>query len=77
VVFGDTIMPVGQTDLSVTLRYSSFTGAALPATGTVVQEQAGATFAVVPPAKAVVYSVGVGGSTDGLYVNANLPFPTP
>jgi hypothetical protein len=77
VVFGDTIMPVGQTDFSVTLRYSAFSGAALPATGTVVQEQAGLTFAVIPSAKAVVYDIGVGGPTDGLYVNSGLPFTTP
>jgi hypothetical protein len=76
VVFADTVVFTSMTDLSVTLRYAQFTGTTLPAAGTVVQERANQTFAVMLPAlSAVVYTINAGGNTDGLYVKSGLPFP--
>jgi hypothetical protein len=77
VVFADTFVPISQTDVSVTLRYSSFSGTSLPVVGTVVQERASSTFSVLlPNLAAVVYTIFTGGATDGVYLTAGLPFPT-
>jgi hypothetical protein len=76
-VYGDEtfIDPTTRTAQDVTLRYASFTGGALPA-GTVIQQRANPTFALVLPyVSAVVYTVNAGGNTDGIYLKGDLPFP--
>jgi hypothetical protein len=75
IVYGDTIAGTSLADLTLTLRYAQFAGSALPASGTVLQERANPTFALLLPAvSAVVYTINTGGATDGIYVKAGLPF---
>jgi hypothetical protein len=73
-VYLDTLSP----NLNVnegTLRYGKVANGILPALGTSVQTRAGLTFAaLLPSLAAVVYTVDTGASTDGLYINAALPF---
>ena len=60
----------------MTLRYASFTAGALPSSGTVIQQRANPTFALMLPyVSAVVYTVNAGGDTDGIYLRGDLPFP--
>src|SRR5581483_10502738 len=77
-VYGDETFfdPATGTAQDVTLRFASFTGGALPASGTVIQERANPTFALtLPYVSAVVYTVNAGGNTDGIYLRGDLPFP--
>jgi len=66
--------------VDVTLKYGTFTDGALPSSGTAtttteIQERALLTYASLAPAyPAVVFTVYVGDSVDGLYVSAPLPF---
>ncbi|HVR64465.1 MAG TPA: hypothetical protein VMU50_21340, partial [Polyangia bacterium] len=63
------------TAAEATLRFNQVVAGMLKTKGTVVQTQAYPTAAVLWPAHAaVVFSVATNGSTDGLYVNATLPF---
>lgn len=74
-VYGDEVIfdTVGNAD--VTLRYASFSGGALPS-GTVIQQRANPTFALMLPyLSAVVYTINAGGGTDGIYLRGDLPFP--
>jgi hypothetical protein len=58
-----------------TLRYNQLMNGQLSLTGQIVQREAQPTAAVLWPAHpAVVYTIASQGSTDGLYVNATLPF---
>lgn len=68
-VFGD--QTVDFTD--VTLQYAEASPGSL-GTGTVIQTRADSTYAVLPTAGVVVYTVNSGTSQDGLYVSGMLPF---
>jgi hypothetical protein len=58
-----------------TLRFNQLVDGQLGARGTVVQQRAFSTAALLWPAHAaVVYSINADGTTDGLYINAKLPF---
>jgi hypothetical protein len=58
-----------------TLRYNQLMTGQLALTGVIVQKNAQPTTAVLWPAHAaVVYTIASEGSTDGLYINASLPF---
>ncbi len=75
-VYGDDGFFDTAGNVDVTLRYSSITGGALPATGTAIQQRANPTFALLLPyLSAVVYTINAGGDTDGIYLRGDLPFP--
>ncbi|HEX3695576.1 MAG TPA: hypothetical protein VH374_09300 [Polyangia bacterium] len=66
---GDATLPIG------TLRYNQIVNGVLSATGAQVQTNASATVSLLWPAhSAVVYSINANNATDGVYVNAMLPF---
>jgi hypothetical protein len=73
-VYLDTLSPTAD---EATLRYGKVTDGLLPATGTPIQTRAALSFAtLLPSLPAVVYTVATGTTSDGLYVNATLPFST-
>jgi hypothetical protein len=60
-----------------TLRYAKLDQGMLPAKGTQIQTRAQFRYAtLLPTLPAVVYEVSSGAGTDGLYINASLPFTT-
>jgi hypothetical protein len=74
-VYLDTLDPDPNVN-EATLRYGKVAAGLLPATGTVIQTRAALNFATLLPAiSVVVYTVETGTTgSDGLYVNATLPF---
>ena len=76
IVFGDGVVVDTTGNADMTLRYSSFTNGALPASGTAIQQRVNPTYSLLLPyANAVVFTVNAGGGTDGIYVKPDLPFP--
>jgi hypothetical protein len=74
-VYLDTLSPDQNVD-EATLRYGKVANGVLPFPGTTIQTRAALGFATLMPSlPAVVYTVETGTTgTDGLYVNATLPF---
>ncbi len=75
-VYGDDAVFDTLGNADVTLRYSSLTNGVPPASGTAIQQRANPMFGLLLPyLSAVVYTVNVGGDTDGIYLKGDLPFP--
>jgi hypothetical protein len=70
-------LSLDQTLNEATLRYAKLDQGMLPAKGTAIQTRAQFRYAtLLPTLPAVVYEVSSGAGTDGLYINASLPFTT-
>jgi hypothetical protein len=70
-------LSLDQTLNEATLRYAKLDNGMLPAKGTSIQTRAQFRYAtLLPTLPAVVYEVSSNAGTDGLYINASLPFTT-
>jgi hypothetical protein len=70
-------LSLDQTLNEATLRYAKLDNGTLPAKGTLIQTRAQFRYAtLLPTLPAVVYEVSSNAGSDGLYINASLPFTT-